>query len=207
MCNTFPASGDKIMATAFPPTLREKDLGIIQCGHFTEAQCRKIIDFKTNDKNIKKSGRVNNENQKVVDLKKRDVDVWVIHEDNLFEGMPIDEMMCVLGLNANQQFDFNVSGLMERPQLLCYHDGSKGYDWHTDTGTGDASTRKISVSVILNDGYEGGELAFFDDGQQMMKADAGVAVAFPSFVPHKVMPVTKGVRWSLVAWFSGEPFR
>ncbi len=195
------------MATAFPPKLRTNDLGVVGCGEFTKQQCEELINLHNDSQNVKKSGRVNSEDKKVIDLKKRDVDVWVIHENSFFQKMPIDHMMCVLAMNANEQFDFNVTGLMERPQLLRYHEGSKGYDWHTDIGTGDASTRKISVSILLNDNYQGGDLAFFSEGEQMMKADAGVAVAFPSFLPHKVMPVTKGERWSLVAWFSGEPFR
>jgi len=195
------------MSLAIPPNLRDKDIGVIQCGEFSAAQCDALISMSKNPINILKQGRVNSADQKVVDLKKRDVDVWLINEDEKFDDMPIDQMLCVLAVYANQTFDFNVTGLLERPQLLRYGEGSKGYDWHLDIGTGDASTRKISVSVLLNSDYKGGELAFFSEGSQMMKADAGVAVAFPSFLPHKVMPVTKGERWSLVAWFAGEPFR
>jgi len=35
----------------------------------------------------------------------------------------------------------------------------------------------------------------------------GQSLAFPSFLSHKVLPVTKGERWALVAWISGTPFR
>jgi|TARA_R100000426_G_C4823630_1_gene111671 PKHD-type hydroxylase len=195
------------MSLAIPPSLRKKDVGVIQCGEFSAAQCDALISMSNNPINVLKLGRVNTSNEKVVDLKKRDVDVWVIHEDQKFDDMTVDQMLVVLAVYANQTFDFNVTGLLERPQLLRYSEGSKGYDWHLDIGTGDASTRKISLSIILNNDYEGGELAFFSEGSQMMKADSGVAVAFPSFLPHKVMPVTKGERWSLVAWFAGEPFR
>tara|TARA_B100000161_G_scaffold253091_1_gene213354 strand:- start:1250 stop:1837 length:588 start_codon:yes stop_codon:yes gene_type:complete len=195
------------MSCAIPPNLRDKDIGVIQCGEFTAEQCDNLMSMSKNPINVARQGRVNSADQKVVDIKKRDVDVWVIHEDQQFDEVPIDQMLCVLACYANHTFDFNVTGLIERPQLLRYGEGSQGYDWHSDIGNGDASTRKISVSIILNSDYEGGDLAFFSEGPKMMKAEAGVAVAFPSFMPHRVMPVTKGERWSLVAWFSGEPFR
>lgn len=195
------------MPVAIPPNLRDQELGVMQCGEFTAEQCDQLIALHTDSQNVHKTGRINNSGEKIVKLEKRDVDVWVIHENSVFDGMPIDEMLCVLAAYANMTFDFNIVGLIERPQLLRYKSGSNGYDWHLDIGTGDASTRKISISILLNGDYDGGDLAFFTEGSQMMRADAGVAVAFPSFLPHKVMPVTKGERWSLVAWFAGEPFR
>ena len=103
--------------------------------------------------------------------------------------------------------DYNVVGLLERPQLLNYKQNSKGYDWHTDIGLGMASTRKISITVNLNDNYEGGNLQFFSDKTYEFNPPRGDAIAFPSFLPHRVTPITKGERWSLVAWIGGQPFR
>ena len=75
------------------------------------------------------------------------------------------------------------------------------------------TVRKISLSAILNDDYEGGELMFrtLDDNSQLkefkVEAGAGDIVVFPSFIDHKVAPVTKGIRYSVVAWYGGPPFK
>ena len=77
--------------------------------------------------------------------------------------------------------------------------------------------RKISVTINLTDpvNYEGGNLKF-DFGPHSSKErfyecteirPQGSMIIFPSFLHHQVTPVTKGVRYSLVAWCVGEPFK
>ena len=63
--------------------------------------------------------------------------------------------------------------------------------------------RQISVSIQLNDNYEGGELTFFDDTYRIKKKK-GLVTFFPSnfLFPHQVTDVTKGTRFSIVTWFS-----
>jgi PKHD-type hydroxylase len=65
-------------------------------------------------------------------------------------------------------------------------------------------TRKLSMTVVLNDDYEGGEFEFLGNGK--IKEKMGTVIVFPSYMQHRVLPVTKGVRYSLVVWFCGEPF-
>lgn len=75
------------------------------------------------------------------------------------------------------------------------------------------TVRKLSTSVILNEDYEGGELEFrLIDGMgevetTRMKPPAGSVVVFPSYIPHRVAPITKGTRYSVVAWYGGPPFK
>ena len=83
--------------------------------------------------------------------------------------------------------------------------------WHQD-GLGQITydsesdkTRKLSLSLLLNDDYEGGELEVFPNGP--MKLPKGTMIFFPSFQCHQVLPVTKGTRYSLVMWFSGKPWQ
>ena len=66
-------------------------------------------------------------------------------------------------------------------------------------------TRKLSMSIILNDDFEGGEFEFFGD-KQLINEKKGSILIFPSYLQHRVRPVTKGTRYSLVAWFLGKPF-
>ena len=191
------------MSMVIPPNHRQGELGVISPLELDKVQCGDIIELHKDPQNVHKTARINAENSNVVDLKTRDTDVWVIHEDHHW----VDALICTAALTANQTFELNISGLMERPQLLRYKAPSNGYDWHMDIGRGDASTRKISISILLNDDYEGGELGFFITGDQSIKPDAGQAIAFPSFLPHRVTPLTNGIRWSLVCWITGEPFR
>ena len=66
-------------------------------------------------------------------------------------------------------------------------------------------TRKLSMSIILNDEYEGGEFEFFAKDTVISKR--GTIIVFPSYMQHRVKPVTKGTRYSLVIWNLGYPFR
>ena len=72
--------------------------------------------------------------------------------------------------------------------------------------------RKISMSIILNDNFEGGVFEFASYGREEctitpIELKAGSLLFFPSGMEHRVAPVTKGVRYSLVNWFLGPPIR
>jgi len=58
----------------------------------------------------------------------------------------------------------------------------------------------LTILGMLNDDYEGGELVFFEDTK--IKTKQGDLLIFPSnfLYPHRVEPITKGVRWSYVSW-------
>jgi len=73
-----------------------------------------------------------------------------------------------------------------------------------------SSPRKLSFTLQLSDPseYEGGELVIkTSKDEAVMKKEKGFVVMFPSYVLHRVTPVTKGVRRSLVGWVSGPAFR
>jgi PKHD-type hydroxylase len=109
-----------------------------------------------------------------------------------------------------QHWGFDVSG-SERLQFSAYGPGEH-YGWHIDLGAGGHfAQRKISVSVLLNDPaeYDGGdfEISIGSHTKLCARAKGGV-ILFPSYAPHRVTPVTRGTRYSLVAWIVGaQPFR
>ena len=84
-------------------------------------------------------------------------------------------------------------------ELLRYKTG-QFYTQHTDSFK--AEPRSVSCSFGLNDDYEGGEFAFFNR-EIKIKVPKGAAVMFPSnfMYPHEILPVTKGIRYSIVTWF------
>lgn len=83
-------------------------------------------------------------------------------------------------------------------ELLRYSEG-QFYTEHTDHFK--EQPRTLSVSINLNDDYEGGEFAFFNR-EIIAKNPKGSVIIFPSnfMYPHEVMPVTKGTRYSIITW-------
>jgi PKHD-type hydroxylase len=71
-------------------------------------------------------------------------------------------------------------------------------------------TRKLSLSVQLSEpeDYEGGSLLLYNGEEPMtLPKTRGTGLFFPSYSLHEVTPVTKGIRYSLVAWFLGPRFK
>jgi hypothetical protein len=116
--------------------------------------------------------------------------------------------------NVNEtsyMFELDTLAQVELARYLGNDDieNSGKYDWHTDTGPVEAKTcRKLSFSIILNDDYDGGELGFFMGADsEPAKLPAGTMVIFPSFLAHKVFPVTSGTRYSMFGWVHGPRFK
>tara|TARA_R110002012_G_scaffold173707_1_gene338501 strand:- start:959 stop:1558 length:600 start_codon:yes stop_codon:yes gene_type:complete len=122
--------------------------------------------------------------------------------------------------SADWRFDFNQP---EHAQFTIY-DKNQHYDWHQDLsynkylkGMNPDTQRKLSATVQLTDEskYKGGELLFKDlKGKNEPEIltnkvfkKKGTIVVFPSYMLHKVTPVTQGIRHSLVMWFRGPSFK
>mgnify|MGYP003139843356 FL=1 len=66
--------------------------------------------------------------------------------------------------------------------------------------------RRLSIVLLLNDDYEGGELIFksidLKKDTHIINVKKNRAILFPSnfMYPHTVKPVTKGTRYSIVSW-------
>ena len=110
----------------------------------------------------------------------------------------------------NECFRFQISKMSEQIQYAEYYATDSGfYDWHYDLAS-TYSRRKISVIVQLSDPseYEGGELQIRCEDMKpvTISKEKGSIILFPSYLLHRVTPVTKGVRKSLVVWIDGPPF-
>lgn len=116
--------------------------------------------------------------------------------------------------NANSRWEMDITAA-ESMQITRYK--KKGfYGFHKD-GSGfqvidnpdnrflHNTTRKLSMTALLSDDFEGGEFQFYD--LDPIKMNKGDVIFFPSFELHRVNPVTKGVRHSLVTWFMGPKFK
>jgi len=113
---------------------------------------------------------------------------------------------------ANEtMWQFDISFMNENIQYTEYEASYSGkYDWHLDFGPGVTSLRKIAIVVQLSDpaDYEGGNLQFYTN-RHITDApkEQGTVICFPTYFLHRVSPLTKGKRRSLVLWVSGNPFR
>lgn len=121
------------------------------------------------------------------------------------------ERLWVAACESNRLF-FGVDVATVEPniQLACYDSGNQGfYNWHTDFA-GSRPLRKISISIQLSrpEDYEGGDLELlYSHSPLKLEKARGTFIAFPSFMLHRVTPVTRGTRWSLVAWILGTRWR
>jgi len=104
-------------------------------------------------------------------------------------------------------YKFNLSGINDSIQYSVYTGEDQGYyDWHIDAMRN--HKRKISAVIQLSDPseYEGGELQVQNGGVTVAEKAKGSFIIFPSWMTHKVTPVTQGVRKTLVLWVDGPAF-
>jgi len=164
--------------------------------------CQKIINLGEGKWN---EGVVNkNTGTKRVDDKIRQSDIVWVNDEWIYDLV----MPYMFTANERAGWKYNIVSA-EECQITRYTPG-EFYTWHKD-GLGshkevydNGNTRKISLSVTLNSDFEGGELQFH--GLTTHTLEAGSIVVFPSFLDHRVTPVTKGIRYSLIIWFLGPPF-
>jgi len=110
---------------------------------------------------------------------------------------------------ANKElWNFDWRGNSDTIQHTTYYATEGGhYNWHIDVGNGTMSMRKMSAVLMLNDDYEGGELQLKSIGEDLEQKKGNLYI-FPSYLMHRVTPVTKGTRKSLVIWVGGpRPFK
>ncbi|NUZ04674.1 2OG-Fe(II) oxygenase [Piscinibacter koreensis] len=106
----------------------------------------------------------------------------------------------------NTIYGFSVGQFREGFQFTRYEVGEY-YGPHFDIGPGLLAERKLSLTVQLSppDSYAGGDLLIYPEF--VAPRDQGTMTVFPSFMCHDVRPVTSGVRFSLVSWLAGPPFK
>jgi PKHD-type hydroxylase len=99
---------------------------------------------------------------------------------------------------------------MESIQYTRYPIGGH-YKYHNDViFKKEDSTRKLSIIMALSsaDAYKGGDLLICPNGDNptTIRLNKGDLIAFPSYIPHKVTPVTEGNRLTAVSWVYGPKF-
>lgn len=145
-----------------------------------------------------------------VDDNYRRTEVSWIHYDDKSDWLYNRLRYIVQSLNG-EYYGFDIHGLCESLQFSIYNSDKQGhYDWHQDAGGNTDTPRKLSLVLQLSDPeeYDGGNLEILSSRDPtVIEKQKGLAVVFPSYILHRVTPVTSGVRKTLVAWITGPKFR
>ena len=194
--------------------------------------CNEIIQYASNHKdNIAITGEFGeNRNLKEQPLNKKELknlktkrnsnvvwlnDKWIYKEIHPFIRF------------ANQSAGWNFQWDWSESCQFTKYKKNQHYGWHCDSwstsykeaGNYKGKIRKLSSILILSDpkDYSGGDLEFdFRNADPDKKRNVkvckdikckGSLIVFPSFVWHRVNPVKKGIRYSLVSWHLGKPFQ
>jgi len=120
------------------------------------------------------------------------------------------EKIANYAMAANKEmWNFDIWGYQDSLQYTTYYGNGGHYDWHVDLGP-NMSNRKLSVVLQLADpnDYIGGDLEINSGGPILqVPRQLGLLCFFPSFLLHRVTPLTSGTRTSLVTWLCGANLR
>ena len=176
---------------------------------FTPKQCNMIIEAgRAEPRQNAQVGNKEGIKDGVLDAETRTSHIsWIP-----FKKMPemYKDIERVMKATNGNHFGFDGMTLTEYAQYTEYPEGGF-YDWHVDNDVNMAHeppVRKISMTCLLSpeNEFEGGDLELMTEGK-IAKLKQGQAIFFASFIRHRVAPVTRGTRKSLVMWFGGTPFK
>ena len=180
--------------------------GFLNTSHIAKLQTQlKEIDFE--------SAMIVGENNSQVNQKEiRESNIKWIPPSNNWEWLY--DLLIESVYTANQSFyNFSIDYSKEYIQFTEYDYSYKGhYTWHMDMGSIHQTIRKLSLVIQLSnpEGYEGGELEICNGNLKKpitAPKTQGSLTIFPSYLLHRVTPVTKGTRRSLVWWVGGSQLR
>ena len=176
---------------------------------FTPEQCKMIIQAgRAEPRNDAQVGNEQGIKSGHVDTSTRTSHIsWIPFSK--MDGMYKDLDKIMQATNRNH-FGFDGMTINEMAQYTEYPEGGF-YEWHVDNDVNmqyEPPVRKISMTLLLSpeSEFEGGDLELMSEGK-VAKIKQGHAVFFASFIRHRVKPVTRGRRQSLVMWFGGTPFK
>jgi predicted 2-oxoglutarate/Fe(II)-dependent dioxygenase YbiX len=113
-----------------------------------------------------------------------------------------------IGLQVNHEiWQYHITH-SNQSEFLMYDVNGK-YETHVDTFHQRLNeTRKLTVLAFLNDDFEGGKFYIQNSNERLYPQQTpGTVLVFPSFIPHGVEPITKGIRYSVVTWMVGPYFK
>ena len=176
---------------------------------FTPEQCQMIIEAGRNEpRNDAEVGNSKGIKGGVIDTKTRTSHIsWIPFKKM---GDMYQDIEKIMKTTNGNHFGFDGMQITEMAQYTEYPEGGF-YEWHVDNDVNcqhEPPVRKISMTCLLSpeSEFEGGDLEL-QSKDKVAKMKQGHAIFFASFIRHRVKPVTRGNRKSLVMWFGGTPLK
>lgn len=192
----------KKFETVSSPVLMSAHAPILQVRNVLTADfCKELISYwEQNDRH--EGGVGGGRNTRVQKTAKIRTDCFI--QDNNLHAK-IDER---LGRSLFPEIE-KVYGLYvtrrESYKVGCYFADDGGFfSMHRDNFEYPLSYRRLAMTLVLNDEYEGGNLLFPEYTSDLYRVGAGDAVIFPCSLVHQVTPVTKGRRYVMISFYYGE---
>jgi len=177
---------------------KEECEAIIKIGTSLNINEAGVIKKEEKEKNIKISNKISSS------IRKSNIS-WIFPNENT--EWIFRKITDVVTSANNEFFKFNIYGLNEGFQFTHYKAPGGHYDQHIDKFYG-GIIRRLSFTILLNDkkDFKGGEFEIYEGrGETIVREqEIGNMIIFPSYVMHRVSPVTKGQRYSLVGWVTGD---
>ena len=173
--------------------------------------CQKLINLGKGNWSQGQTFGSEEKTQSLNNIRKSDI-VWI-------NDQWIYELIWPYMKTANEQAEWKYDIVAAESCQVTRYIKDGFYTWHKD-GMGShnevhntpdnkflhKNTRKLSMTIVLNSEFEGGDFELRDLDVRVPRLNEGSIIMFPSFIHHRVAPVTKGIRYSLVTWFVGPPF-
>ena len=173
---------------------------------FTDQEIEEIIQIGESQPKIKATTVGEDVTQEVTDYRVSDI-AWLANNP---KTSWVFDRIADLAIKANSEmWNFDIWDFQDDLQYTSYYGNGGHYDWHADIGAG-ISIRKLSIVLQLSnsDEYEGGDLQMNTGGSILnIPREKGLICFFPSFVLHRVTPLSSGLRRSLVTWLCGANLR
>lgn len=170
---------------------------------FSESECKKIIDSK--GEFIKSPQEMNDKKYNIIPDESNNTfghtnfPYWhlEISDENEWFFEKVRECIDMVNMKF---FKFENQGLWNSG-IKEYSNGN-GCSWHHD----DMSRgKRLGISILLNKPEKGGEIEIFNGEKVSIDLEVGEIVIFPAFFFHRIKPVYKGTRTSLVSWTYSDP--
>lgn len=172
--------------------------------YFNPDECKKIIEYGNSLKKI--NAKTNDEKYNKENNIRKSKIAWIDYNED--SSWIFDKLSHSIKILNEKCFKFDLHGI-ESLQFAEYNAPDNHFKSHVDKTYG-FPVIKLSLSIQLSDpqDYEGGELKIItSEIETKMPKAQGTLIAFPSYTLHKVTPITKGKRYSLVAWVNGPNFK
>ena len=174
----------------------------------SEDTCKKYIYFYKYAKWLRQESKVSSELHDTnifSDIRKSEY-IRLFKNYHFYEE--VNEIYQFIYNNAIKLFNFDLyrsEDMFEDIKIIKYKKGDY-FDWHYDCFNKTSKTRKINFTIQLNEDYKGGDLEFFkfDIPENKKK---GTVILYPSFLPHRIIPISKGIRYCIVGHLNGPEFR